>query len=99
MCTVSELNKRSRALGNTMDQSDICCEVSGILEGMSEKIADYGKKRSRVSGYKEELARLIAANQMALLMLCEAFGISDREVCEAGCELFDEMDKEKQING
>lgn len=87
MCSVRDLNKKSRELmvNGGLEVSDVVSHiydftsfvVHGSIEGMN----------------KEELAKRIAGMQIVLLGICGKFEISDKEITDAACRIFDGEDQ------
>lgn len=93
MCKARELNKKSREVINngTMKGGDVISYVDGFSEFLL--FPHKGSKDLRGEELKEELTKRIAGMQIIMLALCGKHGISDEEVIEAACKIFDEYDE------
>ena len=93
MCKVSELNKRSRGMVDEKSFKEICAESRSFFESFAGILEEYEKQDSFNAPERRSMIDMIATVQIIALMLAENFGISDNEVCEAGCEIFDRIDR------
>ena len=93
MCKVSELNKRSRGMVDEKSFKEVCAESRSFFESFAGILEEYEKQDSFKMSERRSMIEMIAAGQIIALMLAESFDISDEEVCKAGCEIFDRLDK------
>lgn len=93
MCKVRDLNKRSRDLANKMGDETIK-EARRVFKDFADLIKRYDKLTDKNSKDRETIAKAFAGMQIITLMLCERFEISDEEVLQAGCKIFDEEDED-----
>ena len=92
MCKVSELNERSRGMVNGKSFEEVCFESITFFESFAGILEEYKKNGSFDMTDRQNMVEMIASGQIIALMLAETFGIKDKEVCEAGCEIFDTID-------